>query len=315
MVGRRTLFFCISFLPLFLGLRDPMLMVYRFGADYHYEESHYFVGPWQYGEGDTVYILYELPDSEVSHINYVTGPYYGPGDLYDGDEGEFVPVTEEEDDGWYSVGSIDSVTVDVARQPVTNVYLVATIYEPPENGELIIEGNEAVWDSLFHEANGWEHPGAWSALFPVGNLPPHSIESFQVDIYGYSRVEFWAFSDENGNGIWDHSESFSPSSHNLTYLCEPSETKEVTLPRGKKFKAKVWPSLASGMLNIEIGKEWNSPWKLKIFDSQGREVYKGNFKQRKVTIPLRRLGSGVYHILIFTPGRSGHILSKVIVLE
>ncbi len=28
---------------------DPRLMVYRYGADYHYHASEAFVGPWSYG--------------------------------------------------------------------------------------------------------------------------------------------------------------------------------------------------------------------------------------------------------------------------
>jgi hypothetical protein len=268
-----------------LGFADPKIQVLTFGADYHYEADDYFVGPWSYGGGDTVFILYD-EDSSVAHINYYLGPYYGPNDLYNGNDGEFIPVEEDEDDGYYIGPVLDSVTVDLFNKDLPNVYLVATIYQSPSEGYLEIEGTPAVWDPDFEEANGWDQEGARSFLYFIGDLSADTLLNLQVFVIGYDRVEFWAFSDENGNGEWNHSERYSPSSHNLTFLGTPTgieESKVEPLTVRRTFILRSGQIL-SGFLPGE---------KVMVFNSSGRLVDHLDATEGKITL---RLSSGLYFV-------------------
>lgn len=269
----------------------PRLMVLEYGADYHYQADEYFIGPWQYEGGDTVEILYESEDSSVANPNYFMGPYYGPWDLYDGDEGNFIPVDEDEDDGFYTGTQIDSVTVVVGFQCLPNVYLVATIYEPPSGGYLEVDGTPATWDSSFHEANGWDHEGAWSATFFLGDMPPFSQWNGHVMLTGYQRVEFWAFSDINGNGEFNNCEYFSPSSHNLTFLGGPTGVKEGVTKSDQPTELLILKSSSSMQLGNLKGVK-----KAEIFDLTGKRVLVS--KPHGDKIPLGSLSSGYYFILL-----------------
>jgi len=217
------------------------------------------------------------------------GPYYGPNDQYDGDEGEFIAVNE--DDGFYTNLFIDSVTVVTGNQCLINVYLVATIYESPDGGYLEIEGTPATWDSTFHEANGWDHEDAWSATSFLGNMSSHNQWNGQVVLLGYQRAEFWAFSDVNGNGNFNNCERFSPSSHNFTYLGGPTGIKEGVTETSRDPELLILRR--SSNLPPENLKEVK---KAEIFDLTGKRILTLNPHSNR--IPLSLLKSGYYFTVL-----------------
>jgi hypothetical protein len=287
---------------------DPNLMVYAYGADYHYHASEYYVGDWQYESGPVVQILYDL-DGSVSHVNYVTGPYYGPNDMYSGDEGEFVLVAESEDDGWYGAHAFppDEIVVDLFQNDLLNVYLVATIYESPGHGSLTVGGVLATWDPDFYEADGWNEPGASSSLHGLGNRPAHALVTVDIISVGYERVDFWAFSDENGNGIWDPSEIFSPSSHNLTLNGGNVEIFEEF--GATPTKARLLWNFGTYSLNLE---GISGQGRVDIYSVQGRRVLSRRFNGHRVDVPLAELPAGIYRV-IATVGKA-RPLSEFIVI-
>ena len=273
---------------------DPNLMVYGFGCDYHYHASEYYVGDWQWESGPIVQILYDN-DGAVSHVNYVLGPYYGPNDLYFGSDGEFILVGESEDDGYYASRSDppDTVIVDLFQNDMMDVYFVATIYENPSMGTFSTEGVPATWDSTFNEANGWDQPGAFSFPYYLGDLLAHSLNPVAIDMTGYSLVDLWAFSDENGNGNWDPSEPFTPSSHNLTLNGGTTGIFEEDFRVAPTRARLLWNS-GTYSLNLEGS---TGSGRVDIYSVQGRRVLCERFDGNRVEISLSQIPAGIYRVI------------------
>jgi hypothetical protein len=273
---------------------DPSLMVYAYGVDYHYHASEHYVGDWQWESGPIVQILYDT-DGSVSEVNYFTGPYYGPNDMYFGSDGEFILVEEWEDDGWYGsrADPPDEIIVDLFQNDLMNVYVVATIYEDPTLGALSMNGVPATWNDMFNEADGWDQPGASSFPLLLGNLAAHSLTMVAIDVTGYTLIDFWAFSDENGNGDWDPAESFSPSSHNFTLNGETTSIFEEDF-RVAPTKARLLWNSGTYSLNLE---GHNGSGRVDIYSVVGRRVLSERFSGNRVEISLSEIPTGIYRVI------------------
>jgi hypothetical protein len=288
---------------------DPDLMVYSFGADYHYHASESYVGDWQWDSGPIVQILYDN-GGVVANANYFMGPYYGPNDQYFGSDGEFILVDESEDDGFYASHSDppDSVIVDLFHNDLVNVYIVATIYEDPMNGTLSLNGVPATWDSMFNEANGWDQPGASSFPLLLGNLMANTLTPVALDMTGYTKVDFWAFSDEDGNGCWNPSEKFSPSSHNLTLNGGDTGIFEEGM-RVTPTKARLLWNSGSYSLDIEGA---SGSGRVDIYNVLGRRVLSERFDGGHVDLSLAQIPAGIYRV-IATVGASRPISEFIVI--
>jgi hypothetical protein len=273
---------------------DPSIMVYSYGVDYHYHASEHYVGDWQFEAGPIVQILYDN-DGSVSEVNYFTGPYYGPNDMYFGSDGEFILVPEWEDDGWYGsrADPPDSIIVDLFHNDLINVYIVATIYEDPSLGTLSMNGVPATWDSTFNEAASWDQPGASSFPLLLGDLMAHSITMVAIDMTGFSLVDFWAFSDVNGNGEWDPAEPFCPGSHNFTLNGGTTGIFEEDY-RVAPTKARLLWNSGTYSLNLE---GHNGSGRVDIYSVQGRRVLSERFNGNRVEIPLSQIPAGIYRVI------------------
>jgi hypothetical protein len=288
---------------------DPSIMVYSYGVDYHYHASEHYVGDWQWESGPVVQILYDT-DGSVSEVNYFTGPYYGPNDVYTGSDGEFILVEEWEDDGWYGsrIDPPDEIIVDLFNVDLMNVYVVATIYEEPSGGSLSIEGTPATWDSTFNEADGWDQPEASSFPYFLGNLAAHSLTIVDIDASGFTLVDFWAFSDENGNGDWDPSEPFCPSSHNFTLNGGETGIFEEEFSATPTKARLLWNS-GTYSLNLE---GISGQGRVDIYSVQGRRVLSRRFNGNRVDVTLAEVPAGIYRVIATVGG--ARPLSEFIVI-
>jgi hypothetical protein len=188
------------------ALADPCLVVYPTGAcTYHYDVNEYYV----VGPGDPLYDpAYDrggvvLIDSNTNEIAY--NIYQAPGLTG-------FTVSSGGQDGYFFEGNSFQLVVDgFNNAPITytNIYLVAVPLPESCPPNIMINGSPMTGSQLLL--------GDLTVSTPTAEGNNYS-DSIVLDVTWdlCAEIQFWAYSDENGNGMHDGGECFSAFSHDTT---------------------------------------------------------------------------------------------------
>jgi len=81
-----------------------------------------------------------------------------------------------------------------------------------------------------------------------------------------------------------------------------------------KAQIKLYPNPAKDFLYIDLGKGLSAPFKVRLVDIQGRNVYENKLTENQVEIPVQNLNNGLY-ILIFEDNNQNKFIEKVVIGE
>jgi hypothetical protein len=189
-----------------IAFADPCLTVYPTGDTvYHYDTTEYYV----VGPGDPLYDPmydrggYVLIDANTMSIDLSI--YQAPNLV------GFTPSTDGQD-GYFFEGYSFTLVIDgFSNTPRTYENIIVVVTPLPNScpTNVVIDGNPVV-----------------NNMYPIGNLV---VSTPTVDGNNYSdtimldvswadcaQMQFWAYADENYNGIKDGGECFSAYSHDTT---------------------------------------------------------------------------------------------------
>ncbi len=185
---------------------DPCLTVYPTGDTvYHYDINEYFV----VGPGDPLYdpaydrggyVLIDSNSMEVDESIYQAPNLVG-----------FTPSTDGQEGFFFEGYEFDLVIDGFNHDPITyeNIILVIEPYPNSCPPQVTIDGNPVVGNTY--------NLGSLVVSTPTANGHNYSDTMIvHVTWAQCAEMEFWAYDDENYNGVKDGGECFSAFSHDTT---------------------------------------------------------------------------------------------------
>ncbi len=203
---------------------DPCLTVYPTGNTvYHYDVNEYFV----VGPGDPLYdpvfdrggyVLIDANSMEVEENIYQAPNLVG-----------FLPSTDGREGYFFEGYSFDLVIDGFNHTPITyqNIILVINPYPDSCPPMVTIDGNPVVGDTY--------SLGSLVVSTPTEN-EHHYSDSIVVTVSWAqcAEMEFWAYDDENHNGVKDGGECFSAFSHDTAVPAAEASSMGVIKARFSK---------------------------------------------------------------------------------